>query len=313
MNAPTAMNLGMRPEDIRAFKRCAQECAVYILVRMTNEASLQYIAREGFHPKPINCKPKTADFDVTFERRHAISWPIYCSGLVVDPTLPGMNRAFSEHKYRKAIKAWGDFRDKVAVPDPNALGRGVYTQLAGQRRYAVQLDPNSHQWGCLMYTPGSFPRPLQRKTVEYRAAVCRMGQGLARFYDPCLPNGCHYLHGDYDLYGIVDAIEPSKNQILEGRLNEGEHTFGPRWWIVQHKLNDVLLDAPMIQHGSQDTYIGHQNEPVIVFYPDGQRVLLLRNKAEIEQLYRDEFGGRVTVVEQPSPIYNAHGRRLPRS
>ena len=66
----------MRDRDRIIFARVAKEppwgLGVWILVRGTNPASLQYIGGHGFTPKPIDCKAKTGK-----------KGP--CAGLVVNP------------------------------------------------------------------------------------------------------------------------------------------------------------------------------------------------------------------------------------
>ncbi len=55
--------LGMRGKDVQVFCMIAQKYNVYILVRQTNEASLNYIGKPGYYPKPAAIKAKTADMD----------------------------------------------------------------------------------------------------------------------------------------------------------------------------------------------------------------------------------------------------------
>src|SRR5207237_806375 len=74
----------IRPRDINAFTAAAKVYKVYILVRRTNPASLKYIGMPGFTPKPLDCKPKTADADIVIDGRRRET-----AGLVVDPTLVG--------------------------------------------------------------------------------------------------------------------------------------------------------------------------------------------------------------------------------
>src|SRR5580692_8024980 len=62
----------MRVGDRKIFARVAQGMGVWILMRGTNPASLEYICKKGYTPKPIDCKAKTAK-----------KGP--CAGLVVDP------------------------------------------------------------------------------------------------------------------------------------------------------------------------------------------------------------------------------------
>src|SRR5262245_27167018 len=84
---------GMRPQDITCFREAARDLELWILVRATNPLSLGYIGLAGFTPKPVECKPKTADVE---------SHP--AGGLVADPfTVP---EAFSASKLEKAKQLW---------------------------------------------------------------------------------------------------------------------------------------------------------------------------------------------------------------
>ena len=54
----------MRPQDKTIFLNAARQFQVWILVRRTNRASLEYVTRAGYMPKRIDCKAKTADTDI---------------------------------------------------------------------------------------------------------------------------------------------------------------------------------------------------------------------------------------------------------
>ena len=73
--------IGMRLEDWFHFYRAAWNFKVWILARWTNPDSLPYVGRRtvkySYAPKPIDCKPKTADQNEAGKEQ---------AGLVVDPT-----------------------------------------------------------------------------------------------------------------------------------------------------------------------------------------------------------------------------------
>src|SRR5687767_12909862 len=129
----------MRPQDKRIFEQAAKDLKLWILVRRTNPESLQYIGKSGYTPKPLDCKPKTADLNPA---------GLSVAGLVVDPTIH--KTVFKGGKGAEALKYWGDFKSK--------LGAGDYT---------VETDRKSKHYGV-----------LKRKGA--------------------------YVHGDYDLYDIID-------------------------------------------------------------------------------------------------------------
>src|SRR5262245_53301564 len=93
----------MRNEDKTAFRDAARArslhpAGLWILVRETNAESLKYIGLPLHRPKGMDCKAKTADFNVG-SYRHA--------GLVVQPFL--CPRAFKDYKINKAKSEWCKF------------------------------------------------------------------------------------------------------------------------------------------------------------------------------------------------------------
>ena len=111
----------MRTQDKMVFAACAVAMRYWILVRRTNPESLKYIGVDGFVPKPIDCKPKTAD-----KGKFA--------GLVVSPDI--VKEAFNDQKAEDALKYWKDFKT---------------TSLADQGRgYSVDAKPDSPYYGCVL-------------------------------------------------------------------------------------------------------------------------------------------------------------------
>jgi hypothetical protein len=88
----------MREDDRRLFAMAANSLKYWILVRQINPASTAYFGREGFTPKPIDCKAKTAD-----SGRHA--------GLVIEFPHDDMvaRQVYGENKLAEALKCWKDF------------------------------------------------------------------------------------------------------------------------------------------------------------------------------------------------------------
>ena len=109
----------MRPNDKLIFLQAARELKLWILVRRTNVASLQYIGQPGYVPKPIDCKAKTADRDVG---------RCTLAGLVVDPTLQPL--AFSPGKLEKAQQEWCNYGQQM-------LASGRYTVDITTLRYGL--------------------------------------------------------------------------------------------------------------------------------------------------------------------------------
>jgi hypothetical protein len=111
----------MRTQDRMVFAACGIAMRYWILVRRTNPESLKYIGRKGFVPKPIDCKPKTAD-----KGPHA--------GLVVSPEIH--TDAFNDEKSVEAVSCWEEFKSTVLT--------------ASGRSYSVDDDPTSLWYGCVL-------------------------------------------------------------------------------------------------------------------------------------------------------------------
>jgi hypothetical protein len=128
------MSAGMRPQDERVFAEAAKKFQVWLVVRQTNPASWKYIGHTQYFPKPITCKPKTADVDAF--PGPGMPRPRYdTAGLVVDPTIH--KNVFSGDKTIKAVALWNDFQSEY---------------LAAQGSdYKVDSDPKSRHYGCLQY------------------------------------------------------------------------------------------------------------------------------------------------------------------
>jgi hypothetical protein len=111
----------MREQDGQVFQQVAVEENLWILVRDTNPASLKYITRPGYAPKPINCKAKTAKVDVGVYRT---------AGLVTSPRL--QPQAFPPEKLRSTTNYWDDM------------------MFHKPRGYRLDENRRSIHYGCLM-------------------------------------------------------------------------------------------------------------------------------------------------------------------
>jgi hypothetical protein len=128
------VKLGIRPQDKRIFAEAAKKFQVWLVLRQSNPASLNYIGKFGYFPKPITCKAKTADDDAITGRgakRHTYD----TAGLVVDPTIH--KNVFSADKRDEAYGLWNDFKAK-------------YLDAKGSD-YAVDRDAKSQHYGCVLY------------------------------------------------------------------------------------------------------------------------------------------------------------------
>jgi hypothetical protein len=248
----------MRPQDMQVFKAAAKNFKVYIGVRRTNPASLPFIERPGYVAKRLDCKPKTADWDVV------LNGAVYqTAGLVVDPTVVGEGAFKSGKKFKDAWKSWGDFSKLVASGIQRADGAHRITYLPNGKHYAVQMNPDHHHYGCVMFS----------------------ATGLI--------TQAAYIHGDYDLYAVVPADDTTRTTFLTERRLGQYHARSRELLDVQMFINRGI-GRPMVLHGDQEKYLDHQDEDVDFFFPDGVTVREVSGKAGLEALYKDEFGGRKT-------------------
>src|SRR5687767_3759192 len=186
----------MRPQDKKVFQEAAGKLQLWILVRRTNPESLKYIGVAGYTPKPLDCKPKTADVDCG---------GFTLAGLVVDPTLHGQSFK-SPDKRADAEKYWREFRAKLGAD------------------YQVEGDRRSKHFGV----------------------VKRHGK---------------YVHGDYDLYDIIDPRQPQRNLAAAETMLGQPHRRGPNLVKVAGYVNG-RIGVDMIQHGGEAQYKGHSNQAI---------------------------------------------------
>lgn len=256
----------MREEDRKSFRATAMIQKVYIIVRQTNPQSVQWIGQSDYAAKPIDCKPKTADKDVTVDGK-----TIETAGLVINPELPGFGSAFkSAHKAEKAREAW----HKFAAQHPPAQclprdGKEVRTWQGAQPGWAVQMCKTSKHYGCLMFS--TYPQGMNGK----------------------------YVHGDYDLFAIVAADDPTRVRKVQEELSGQKHSRGPNTQSVQFAVN-AMSGLPLVKHGEQELFADFEDEPLDVFFPDG-RVQTLANAAAAREFYRTELKGRRVFLEEGIP------------
>ncbi len=261
----------MSSGQARAFQEAAAHFNVYILVRETNLASLDHVGKGHAVPKRLDCKAKTADFDYPSPYGQKSS-----AGLVTDPTITGPG-AYKPRKYPEALSEWAGFARTYLRPEVQTLeGQRRLTFIPMGGLYFVDLDPMSPRYGCLKFTSSSL-----------------MSAGK-------------YIHGDFDLYGIVPADDPARNvRVAENMLEDyaarqarapgssppTNHFRSPELRDVQYFLNRKL-GVPMVLHGAQEGYKGeHTDETIDVFHPDGQ-MTRAEGAAGIAALYQTLFKGR---------------------
>jgi hypothetical protein len=246
----------MRSLDVQAFVTAAGRFKVWILVRRSNVAAKDHIGKPGFSPKRLDCKAKTADKNAQL----GILGEKKTAGLVVDPTIPGMETAFEKStKHSNAVRIWREsFQNMCYFPQPGDQPRTYYPQ---GKLYTVQSDQKHPRYGCVMFSSGS------------------------------LVSAGSYVHSDYDLYAIVPEDDPTTNvRVKEKRLGMS-HSRGREFFDIQHFLNRTMGVA-MVLHGDQEKYSDDTDDKVDVFWPDGRPPTEAYGASQIRSLYETTFKGR---------------------
>lgn len=253
------IHTGMRGKDLQKFLMVARDMNVTILVRHTNDDSLQYVQRDGYYPKPAVVKAKTADMNpaavtrLVNGRKQVKRYQV--AGLVVHPGF--QPTCYRGAKIDKALDCWKHTMETlspslVAVkvdldkPDTWAIW-GVERRgaLAERWSWRVDIDPDSPHFGCLqLKNPGM---------------------------------GWCYIHGDYDLKDVIVQGRERDNRRNEGKI-DGVKNFTPvlhelEFTRVQKALND-LMGVEMVQHGAEAQFAWHGDEPITVAFPNWTYLLL---------------------------------------
>jgi hypothetical protein len=265
------IGMGMRGKDLRTFMMVASRYNVIILIRQTNEDSLQYIGNPGFYPKPAVIKAKTADQNPAPQTQlvqgRKLSKAYRVAGLVVHPGFqPG---CYGPAKELKAQECWKHTMETLAPslvhktvertrPETWSLW-GVERQAASSAswKWRVDIDPQSDYFGCLQLRGNDIP--------------------------------WSYIHGDYDLKDIIVVGSEQDNRRVEGKI-DGVKNFTPllqglEFSTIQRELN-ALMGVDMVQHGAEAQFAWHGDEPIMVAYP-GWRHLTLASAETVQGWYRD--------------------------
>lgn len=149
--------------------------------------------------------------------------------------------------------------------------------------------------------PEAFmPNKLEDARMQWKKTEHLIGglykvniQSTSNRYGCLMINGS-YIHGDYDLYDIVDPEQPHRNLGLvsqtEGISNIRVANLGKVMEYVNSRIG-----TPMIQHGAQAQFSSHRNQSRIdVFGPHGEDVTIL-NEISLIGFYDEVFEGRKTL------------------
>ena len=136
----------MRWRDTLIFRDVAKTYGLWVLVRRCNSRSLRYIASNGYTPKRIDCKAKTAMLDVSGQQ---------LAGLVVVPTIHP--ESFTRRRRPEAVRFWHRFLADHGVSvsrKARPVDQGLEEAKALNDKkglYTVDLNEDSRHYGCLMF------------------------------------------------------------------------------------------------------------------------------------------------------------------
>jgi len=261
----------------KIFFQVSRTLKVWILVRATNPESLKYIGSGNgdMVPKPLLCKAKTAECGP-----HA--------GLVICPPLVP-NSYSSKKRFDKAYLTWNSWA-------PNWESERI------RNSFTTDRDPNQPIDFMARLYPGVTTSGLPD------------GFGIIEDkYDPrygcvvMLRGGRRYLiHGDYDLYDVVDPENPNDIERFFRNVNGSQSAYGRKTQEVQRLLNQ-LLPAEMVQHGEDlGWYDSHSNDMILGFSPntEGDSGLIIihpfgQGTRSIERIFSEVFNGRQPGGSRP--------------
>lgn len=260
---------GITKEHLKIFQDYAKEKERIILLRPTNKESLKYVGKSGFIPKPIDVKPKTADGGL-LKCGQVIGRQ---AGLVVDPTLfENEISIFKGAKKQKALKAWSSFIEgKIADHEIK-----VFLRPSGGF-FAVNTNIESEFFGCLMVSP----LPLSIKALQKYLSVSKTPDLQQIRYKQLQ---LKYIHGDYDIFGVVnykeviDRLKEStrlpKKEVMFIKKYEERPLFGfndstsDDFEFFKKTLNKKM-NLEMIQHGPHESFeLDTADEDLIVIAPN---------------------------------------------
>jgi hypothetical protein len=189
--------------------------------------------------------------------------PMDCKAKTADTTYDGRYRTaglvVDPEKHRRAFGA----RLNDALEQWKKFQEVLRDPTSG---YSVDSDSNSRHFGCV--------------------TLCRTETGGVR----------KYVHGDYDLYDIIDPDHARVNLAIVDTLHNQGHMRSPEFNKVKEYVNS-RIGVPMVQHSGQAQFAAHSDEAVDVFGPDGEECTLL-NKFSIEGWYKTFFEGRKTLADR---------------
>lgn len=115
----------------------------------------------------------------------------------------------------------------------------------------------------------------------------------------CLLKGTSWIHSDLDLFDVIKpasalSTAPNNERIRSEQLQGQTNLYTEYARIAGNKIN-LLMGAPVVQHGAQAQFGDFDSEALDVFAPDG-RMFELRNRMFARGWYLLRWPGRAPVA-----------------
>ncbi|MCC6265063.1 MAG: hypothetical protein IT169_15930 [Bryobacterales bacterium] len=165
----------------------------------------------------------------------------------------------------------------------------------------ADLDRPPYKLAGLVVDPRIHPRAFNagkedKAMAAWKSMEPMIGQAYKTDADPkskhygCLRLDGNYIHGDYDLYDIIDITQAHRNLAAVETLHGQPHRRGANLLPVQRYIND-RIGSPMVQHGGEAQYADHSQQAIDAFGPNGEDVTI-PNEFSVRGWYSQRFGGR---------------------
>ncbi len=160
-------------------------------------------------------------------------------------------------------------------------------QLAG-----LVVDPAIHPKA---FKAGKLQKALEAwKAMQFSSSGYTVDRNAQSKHYGCVQFSGKYIHGDYDLYDIIDVTQPQRNLAVVETLLGQPHRRGANVLRVQEFVNS-RIGSPMVQHGGEAQYADHSEQSIDAFGPAGEDVTIL-NEYSVRAWYAERFGGRKTLA-----------------
>jgi hypothetical protein len=159
----------------------------------------------------------------------------------------------------------------------------IHKELFGEKK----RDSAAHCWEAfqeVLHAPNS-PYSVDKK------------QGSP--YYGCVMFRGAYIHGDYDLYDLIDPLQARRNLAACEELLGMPHRRGPYFLRVQEFVN-TRIGIDMVQHGGEAQYADFSEQSIDVFGPNREQCTIL-NEYSVRSWYRDRFDGRPMLGARRPP------------